>query len=735
MGFLDRWRDKPEPKPDRAPRAASGRAHTNGFLEVEELNNDLIGQQGLSIYDKMYRTDGDTRQAVQIVSNPIISGTWVVTPAGGEDADEKARKNAEILRWALFDVMSPNLIGHLAEMLPVLVRSGFAPYEQLWTTAEKDGKTYLVPRKLDLRLPRTIYRWFQDKYGDLHSIVQQLPVPLSDLQVGRPGVATARTASNGERLSAGEVELLSRNLVYYRLGGEGDNWEGVSLLRPAYKHWLMKDSIERIDAIAQEREAMGIPICYPPMGASPRQLDEMEAVLAAMRTNEQGYIVAPGPKAGSGAPEGQGWLIEILGYDRTGSGRDPQPSLKYHTDKIAAAFISEFMRLGHGQVGARATAQVQADPFLMSVEALVGMIENILNDQLVRPFCAYNYGEDECPRLHMSLVDSTSLTTLADYVLKLTQVGALFPDKELENFLRSRADLPGPDPEAVKKRKDDDKLRREIVTGGPPGGNGDAVGQNARPGTPHGTKTAKPKSSGASKKLDDLDDLGRRIRYRPRNSFEQDVDLDGIEDFLDGAPDMFARHCQDCVYNMARGKPHTLRKNLHAAIQECYTHGYKSVQDELMLAGKHLTKTDYGNVDLPMRAKHAATYIECAMELAHASAGMIHGNDEAKLLAATEIEGFRKLRHLAMDQGTGAFNAGRHDAITLASQQFPQIGVIYSALLDNRTCDSCLMADDGIPRTLDDPVRLDRQPPNRHCHSTAGGHNWCRCIEIPTLIQ
>lgn len=471
---------------------------------------------------------------------------------------------------------------------------------------------------------------------------------------------------------------------------------------------------------------MGIPICYPPLGASPRQLDEMENVLAAMRTNEQGYIVSPGPKAGQGAPDGQGWLIEILGYDRTGSGRDPQPSLKYHTDKIAAAFISEFMRLGHGQVGARATAQVQADPFLMSVEALVGIVENALNDQLVRPFCAYNFGDSKgYPRLKMSLVDSTSLTTLADYVLKLSQVGALFPDAALEDFLRQRADLPS------QQKGPDDKERREVVTGGPPGGNGDAVGQNARPGTPHGTKTAKPKSSGASSKLDALDDQGRRIRYRDRNRHEQHVDLDGIEDYMDAMPDTFNQYCQNDIVSMARGGAHHLKDSLQAVLADCYYKGQSTVMDELALAGKMLTKQ---SDPLKFRTDHCVDHIHSAMRLAAANSNMIHGEDESRSLAAAEIDGFRKLRQLAMDQGTAAFNQGRHDAITLAQSQFPQIGVVYSALLDNRTCDTCIMADDGIARTLDDPVRLDRKPPNRHCHSTASGHNWCRCIEIPALI-
>jgi len=42
-------------------------------------------------------------------------------------------------------------------------------------------------------------------------------------------------------------------------GKEGENWEGVSLLRPAYKPWFMKSTLEKIDAIAHERQSLGVP--------------------------------------------------------------------------------------------------------------------------------------------------------------------------------------------------------------------------------------------------------------------------------------------------------------------------------------------------------------------------------------------------------------------------------------------------------------------------------------------
>lgn len=754
MGLLNRFRqDVPAPKADTLPRGSSGRGHTDGFLDLEEFNADLRHPYGHTVYDKMFRTDGDVRQVVQLVSDPIISGTWQMVPYGGELAEERDVYIADAVKWALWDGMSPGLHGHIQQMLPVLVRSGMAPFEVAWHRAAfepKGGKSteMVIPRTLALRLPRTIEQFEQDRFGNLTRIKQRLPVPQSTL-VHREG--DAHRSSGAEPAT---VWIPSSDLVYYRIGAEGDNWEGQSLLRPAYKHWLMKDKIERIDAIAQEREALGVPICYPPLGASDAQLDEVEEVLRNMRTNEQGYIVAPGPKAGKGAPEGQGWLFEVIGYDRTGSGRDPQPSLAYHTNKIAAAFISEFMRLGHGQTGARATAQVQADPFLMSVEALTALVEQALNEQLVKPLVAHNFADAvNPPRLQMSLVDSTSLTQLADYVMKLTQIGALLPDQELEDFLRARADLPPANPKSVAKRKNkDDDLRREIVTGG--GGNGDAYGANADPGKPHGSKpVTKANKSGVtgsdgtgSNNLDaepdavilDSDVAIYRGHRRPPRHDEMNVHLDEIEDRMDALPGAMETLLSGDIHRIARGEDVALDAAIHDHLCEAYDFGRRTVDDEIALqlesVPTHLLDRgarDRGHEHLAKRAEVAARHVRNSMDTARDGADLTHGN-EGLAQAAAEKAGKRALRQVGFQHGVSAMVHGRHDRaaeIHLDSDSPPIVGVRYTSILDRNRCDHCAEADDGQVRDFDDPVRVERQPPNPHCDSTASGFNQCRCFE------
>lgn len=726
---------------NRPPRGASGRGHTVGFIDLEEVNYELMHPHGHRIYDRMYRTDGDVRQVVKLLTDPVIAGTWTVNPYGGEDADDEAIEHAKLVTWVLFEYMAPNLLGHLQQALPILVRSGFCPAEEAWGTTTYEGRMIVAPSTLAIRLPRTIHQFEQDDWGKLRRIKQYLPTPKRSL-AGQEG--SANNGPSDYKFDDGYVWLDAKNLVYYRLDAEGDNWEGVSFLRPAYKHWKLKDAIERIDAVAQEREAIGIPICYPPMGATDEQLDTMEQVLANMRTNEQSFIIAPGPKQGQGAPDGTGWLIEVIGYDRTGSGRDPQPSLQYHTNKIAAAFISEFMRLGHGETGARATAQVQQDPFLTSVEAFVHIVEDALN-VLVKKIIDYNFPSvKNYPRLAMSLIDSTSLTQLADFVLKLTQVGALLPDAQLEDFLRARADLPPVNPESRKKRKkDDDQIRRDIVQGG--GQNGDAFGANGKPGSPHGSKPVSAKTQTSGKGLDDdaplrdtvtlssYNEHFDRVYRRDLDQHEMGVDLAAMEDQFDAMPRSMSTVLQGHVMDMARGgKGDGLEKSILDMLNAGYVMGRQHVHRELGLdSGLLLDRggNDRGKKSLKQRAKTSARYMRAAIDDAYQNADLVHGDENpAHRQLAAERAGQAAARQVGRVHGVGSILLGRND---MAHENRGHIvGVRYSAILDHGTCGHCEEADDGIIRGLEDPVRLDRRPPNRHCESLASGRNMCRCFEV-----
>jgi hypothetical protein len=727
MGFLDRLRLRAADAapPPTKPRGGSGRNHYGGFLELEEENFELRFPYGLRIFDRMYRTDPDVRRAVRMVVNLVAGGTWSVEPFGGEEAEENDVKAAEAFKWALFEFMSPDFGGHLAEALPVLVRSGFAPFEGVWEATEFEGKPLIAPRSLELRLPRTIQRFESDDMNQLQTLVQFLP-------------------------TQGYVDLPLEDLVYYRIGAEGDNWEGGSMLRAAYKPWFLKDKLERIDVIKNERLAMGIPIAYPPKDATVEQIDEVERILGGIRAAEQGFIIAPGPHAQDlrKTLEGQGWRFEILGIGSGEATVDVRPSIEMQGDKISGAFIEDFMRLGQGQAasGARATADSQENPFLASAEALAGEVESPLKP-LAKRFAELNFDGDRPPKVKMSTVDSTSLAELSEFVAKLVEKEVIHPDDELEDFLRQRGDLPPADAEEREERKKQAEEARELqkkAAEAPPA-------PAPRPGDPAPPAPAaadpRPRPAPAPGKPAEpkpkAEDAGERRQMR---WWEELMSLDEIETAIDSARGRFesagGEHARRLASEMAdaalAGKTLTpkaddqLASALYNEMARLYRTGRSTVVDELNAQRPGAGDAAVAAADvesqaarrLRERAKLSAQSIASRIwqKVSHAVIGK--PGDRARAQKAGEAEAAAALRGEAQLHAAGALNEGRNDQAEISKDEIE--GARYTSILDSRRCDACAADDDDVLRRLDDPVRLSHIPPNPDCQG--GGR--CRCMEF-----
>lgn len=91
----------------------------------------------------------------------------------------------------------------------------------------------------------------------------------------------------------GIVDIPSERLVRFTFRQEGDNYEGVSLLRSAYKHRRYKDQLYKFDAVKHERQSVGIPVIYPASGAKDTDLDIAQDIVENIRANESGGIIMP----------------------------------------------------------------------------------------------------------------------------------------------------------------------------------------------------------------------------------------------------------------------------------------------------------------------------------------------------------------------------------------------------------------------------------------------------------
>src|ERR1700752_1728536 len=110
---------------------------------------------------------------------------------------------------------------------------------------------------------------------------------------------------------------------------------------------------------------------------------------------------------------------------------------------VSSSFLTDFLELGHHQVGARATGEVQEDPFLTAINgALLPPVIPPWNRFIDRIRQINWPGADGSPTLKLSLNDEASLAEIAAFVAPLVQAGVIQVDPELEDWIRARANMP-----------------------------------------------------------------------------------------------------------------------------------------------------------------------------------------------------------------------------------------------------------------------------------------------------
>ena len=231
-------------------------------------------------------------------------------------------------------------------------------------------------------------------------------------------------------------------LVVYVNEREGGNWLGQSLLRPAYKYWVLKDRALRTQAQTLERNGLGVPVytvsdqpaelaASDPEQYLKRQADE----LAAGQKIAQAY--RGGANAGAALPSGA--KLELLGV--SGKLPDADPVIRYYDEQIARAVLAHFLNLGT-ETGSWALGSTFADFFTLSLQTVADHIADVANAHVIEDLVDVNWGEDEpAPRLVFDEIGARHPAT-ADAIKALIDSGAVKPGPKLEQHLRTTYGLP-----------------------------------------------------------------------------------------------------------------------------------------------------------------------------------------------------------------------------------------------------------------------------------------------------
>jgi len=409
------------PAPVGVPTSETGYANgaESWWLAAEkEPTPELRWPRSVQVYDQMRRQDAQVQSVLRAVTLPVRRTPWRIDPAGARP---------EVVALVAEDLGLP-IVGQDAAAPPPRTRGRFSWPEHLQNallslvfghaffeqSARYDEQGRARLRKLAPRPAHTISAVNVARDGGLVSIVQHGGTYRSGLLV------------------AEREPIPVERLVAYVNEREAANWVGTSLLRPAYKHWLIKDRLLRVQAQTIERNGMGVPLYEGAVG---------ETSLDAGRKLAQDW--RSGDASGAAVPNGA--KLTLRGVE--GTLPDADPAIRYQDEQIARSALLHFLNLGT-QTGSWALGTTFAEFFVFSLQTVAEMHRDVAQSHVVEDIVDWNWGENEpAPRIVFDEIGSRSQIT-AEAIKLLLDAGALSNDRALERHLRQKYGLPAPDPDA-----------------------------------------------------------------------------------------------------------------------------------------------------------------------------------------------------------------------------------------------------------------------------------------------
>jgi len=652
-----------------------------GLSAGGEYLEKLRGARGRSIYDEMRRSDPQVKTILSAITLPLRQANWYVEPISDAPADVELAEEVEADFLRNMTITWDDTIRHILLMLPF----GFSILEKVWEY--RDNR--IRPRKLDPRLPQSVINWKWDAKRRL----------IGPVQMDEEGT---------------EILLPVEKLLIFTSDKEGDDWEGIPLLRPLYKPWFIKSELEKINAVKHDRHGVGTPKIHTPPGITKDSDEYADAVDMAegYQAQELSYLIEP-----------DGWVVDILGGGEK-SGTDTLPSIQYYDEAMARAALTMFTMLGSTETGSRALGNSFIDIFRLSLQTFADYICEVMNRFAVREYIDYNYNATEYPELKARRIQEIDPQTLA----LIAQAGLVKPDIELENALRSEMNLP--------ERKED-----EVEVRTPPD-DGESDTTEDPP---------------ADTEPDDTAEEQQHSHYADRAPTDEELfcDLAGIEMELNNATSeleqqiLLIRDAQmqriidlivagRKVNEIAVPSKGDMFKELMRALRRQIKKGREQVRDELMRqAGRHMAFADVMDVEellqiieekLQIKVEGAgdklkAMLAELGLNLKETG---LTGNELREGLAAAAAAKisdatWKNLASTAINQGWGI---GRDIEQQTNSDEIEE--VYRSGILDGNICPVC-SAKDQVTHELGDPVY---KAPDPECE---GGPARCRCINIAIL--
>ena len=410
----------------------SGLVQYGGKIQ-EDFLRQLQGRSGVANFREMSDNDpvvGAIMHAIEMLMRTV---DWSVDAS--DVNDEEAVAYAEFVAGCMQD-MSHSWDDTLSSIMSFLTY-GFSVHEIVYKrregqeadTPSKFNDGLIGWKKLPIRGQSTIYDWDIDANGGIHGLTQEQFL--------------------GETYGRNNVYIPIEKLLLFRTSTKYNNPRGRSVLRNAFLPWYYKTKIQEIEAIGIERDLAGMPVAMVPpqllsdnaTQAESAALNAIKELVRNIKRDEQEGIVFPlayDPDTGNLAYD-----LKLLS---TGGQRqfDTNAIINRYDQRIAMSVLADFILLGHQATGTQALSVSKIQLFLDSLSAWLRAISEVFNQHGVPRLMRLNgFDISKAPSINFQSPDNIDLGSLGTFIQQLAGAGApLFPDEDLEGYLREVAGLP-----------------------------------------------------------------------------------------------------------------------------------------------------------------------------------------------------------------------------------------------------------------------------------------------------
>ena len=366
----------------------------------------------IGVVDRMVREDPVAQAIRMSYTLPLLSVPWDIEPASEDPKDTEV---ADFVKAALFE----HLRGGFEQWLEQAVQFTWRGWALFEIVARYDrALERTVIDRLAPRMPWTVYAW--ERYRDGRWGVKQY------------GFSGDKYVDGRTPSASGNPTLAPDKLLHLTYQPDGDNPEPMGILRPCYGAWRQRRTYLKLEATGFERACYGIPYVEVDVGASPGDVDQVNIILAELRSGIRAYAMFP-----------RGYTLQFAEF--------PMKAAEIREARIAAghdmarAALCQFLFTGE-QSGSYSLIQGQLDHYAMALQQAANRIAATLSqgpNAIVKRLVGWNFeGVDKFPTLQAGEVRVGDPKQLVEAIKTAVDAGALYPDAAVEAKVRSVLSLP-----------------------------------------------------------------------------------------------------------------------------------------------------------------------------------------------------------------------------------------------------------------------------------------------------